>query len=297
MDDDAIRRMSEQMQDQALRGSLPRHVMNVRLGPDALDDRYEKSCRKLLEDARSASDEICGALEERCHELKSLVDAGLSDRIRYLTAIACVATAADLRLRADARLDRLPYLRTAHQVVDEWREGATHDLSNLLGPLEFLPMVDRLRDDIVGFWIWLNLGDGNQHRHLTWVKSSMRFARGYGQEIFRRFGPESGRTEPGTPTVTGESPGLSREQASQIAEGFLEENHLPLATGQVRQVLAWDEIDFRRPNVYGYSEPFWRSHWIVYLEQEGMALRESLIMAIHRDTGEVGYVGGAGDEG
>lgn len=61
--------------------------------------------------------------------------------------------------------------------------------------------------------------------------------------------------------------------------------------------MTWDEIDSVRPNVYGYAETFWRSYWIVYLEQGGLALRESLIMAVHRETGEVGYVGGAGDEG
>lgn len=298
MADDGFRRATEQVQQQALRGSLPRHVIDFDLGPDALDSRYEDSCRRLLEAARSASDEICDTLEHQCHELTSLEDAGYSERIRYLTAVACVATDVDLRLRTDGGLDRLSYLRTVHHLVDDWREGASYDLSNVLGPMEFLPRVGRSRDEVLGFWIWLNLGDGNEHRHLTWVKSTMRFATGYGKEVLRRFGPDSDEDSDGSAhhAPSGRT-AVSRAAARRIAENHLAEHRVPRATGEVREVLAWDEIEFRRPDVYGYTESFWPSHWIAYLEQKGDALRESLIVAVHRETGDIGYVGGANDEG
>lgn len=297
MDDDEFRRVAEHVQQDALRGRVPRYVMDVELGPDAVDPRYEDACWELLDAARFAADEICGTLERQVPHLSALEEAGFSDRIRYLTAVACVATAVDLRLRTDAELDRLPYLRTVHRVVDGWRDGATHDLSNLLGPLEFLPRVGRSRDDILGYWIWLNLGDGNEHRHLTWVKSTMRFGRAYGEEILRRFGPDSGEEEPAAQETRGDAGGVSRERARRIAESYLADNPVPGATGEVRNVLGWDEIDARRPSVYGLEGPFWRSHWLAYLEREGHGFRESLIVAVHRETGEVGYAGGAGDEG
>lgn len=298
MDDDGLRRVAEHVQRDALRGRVPRHVIDVELGPDTVDPRYEDACRQLLDEARSAAGEICGTLEQQIHELSALEEAGVSDRIRYLTAVASVASGVDLRLRTDGDLDRLSYLRTVHRVVDRWREGATHDLSNVLGPLEFLPTVGRSREEILAHWIWLNLGDGNEHRHLTWVKSTMRFARAYGEEVLRRFGPESGEEEPASQEQRGdEVPGVSRARARRIAESYLEENPVPGATGKIRKVLTWDEIDARRPNVYGFGEPYWRSHWVVYLEREAHGLYESLIMAVHRDSGDVGYVGGASDEG
>lgn len=97
--------------------------------------------------------------------------------------------------------------------------------------------------------------------------------------------------------MPGEPPTVSRDRAQQIAASYLTEHPVPRATGEIRSVRTWDEIDFRKPLVYGHDEGFWRSHWIVYLEQEGVGLRESLILAVHRETGDVGYVGGAGDEG
>lgn len=90
---------------------------------------------------------------------------------------------------------------------------------------------------------------------------------------------------------------ISREEARRIAKEYLAEHQVPRATGEVGGVMAWDEIEGRKPLTYTFTEDFWSNHWVVYLRQEGLALRESLIMAIHRETGEVAYVGGAGDEG
>lgn len=88
---------------------------------------------------------------------------------------------------------------------------------------------------------------------------------------------------------------VTRAEARRIAEEYLSEHPLPGATGEVDQVVAREEMSFRRPGVYG--DDFWRSHWLVYLEQKVLALRESLIVAVDRKTGQVGYAGGAKDEG
>lgn len=195
LDSDALGRAFEHTEMQALLGRVPRHVMDPGLGHDVLEERYEDGCRRLVERAWSASREICTAQEEQCPELSAVEEAGYTNRIRYLTGIACVAAGVDRTLASNEGLDVLPYLRTVHQVAEERREGATYDLSNVLGPLRFLPRVGRSRDDVLGMWIWLNLGDTGEDRHLAWVKSSMRFASGYGTKILRRFGTESERDE------------------------------------------------------------------------------------------------------
>lgn len=298
MDDDGVRRIAEHLKLSALLGRTPRHELEIHLGPEVLDPRFENGCRELVARARSASEEICATLERQCHELSALGKTGLSDRVRYLTAVGGVATAVDLELRTNRGLDRLSYLSTVHQVVNEWRQGATYDLSNLLGPLDFLPRVGRSREDVLGLWIWLNLEDGGRDRHLNWVKSSMRFAPSFGREILSRFGPNARHDEQeALPEERHQASELPRDRARTIAESYLAEHRVPEATGRIREVARWDEIDGRRPSVYGYGEDFWRSHWVVFLEQTGSELRESLILAVHRQTGEVGYVGGAGDEG
>lgn len=207
-----------------------------------------------------------------------------------------MATGVDQTLEADEDFDVLPYLRTVHRVAEERHEGATYDFSNVLGPLRFLPRVGRSRDDVLGMWIWLNLGDAGEHRHLTWVKSSMRFASGYGKKILRRFGTESerdaGRT--GGEQTAGQ---VSGERARRIAEEHIEDNNVPGATGKVYAVKGWTEMEGRPPIVYGYDEDFWRSHWVAYLDQAGMGVRASLIIAVHRETGAISYVGRANDEG
>lgn len=281
---------------QALLGRVPRHVMDASLGRDVLDERYEEGCRQLVERAWSASHEICRALEEQCPELSALEEAGYSNRIRYLPAVACVAAGVDRTLETDEDLDVLRYLRNVHRVAQERHEGATYDLSNVLGPLRFLPRVGHSRDDVLGMWIWLNLGDAGDHRHLTWVKSSMRFASGYGSEILRRFGTDPERDEGRTDEdeTAGE---VSRERARRIAEDHVNNNNVPGATGEVYTVKGWTDMDGRPPLVYGYDEDFWRSHWVAYLEQAGMGVRPSLIIAVHRETGTISYVGRANDEG
>lgn len=288
----------EHAREEALRGRTPRHVLDVSLDSDALDARYEGICRELLARARSASGEICARQDRQYPELSAVEEAGLSGRMRYLVTVACVAAAVDTRLGSDAQLDRLAYLKTIHRVLTEWREEATYDLSNVLGPLEFLPVVGRPLHEILGTWIWLNLGDAGEHRHLTWVKSTMRFGGGYGREIRSRFAPEKDADARTTAAAAPErASGISRDQARKVAEEHLADTNVLGATGQVRRVAGWEEGDWRDLNIYGYDDYFWRSHWIVYLEQEGHALRSSLVLAVHRETGAIDYVGRASDEG
>lgn len=295
-EDGDLRPVVNHVKLEALLGRIPRHVMDVSLGSESLDSRYEEDFRVLVDQAQAASDAICTKLETQCWELKALEEAGLKDRVRYLTAIGCIAAAVNGRLEYDQEVEWLPLLRTVHTVVAQWRNEATYDLSNLLGPLELLTRTGRSREKILGSWIWLNLEDQGQSRFLTWVKSSMRFSTGYGRAILQRFGAEWWALELGQePTDAAAS--VSREEARRITRRYLREHRVPSATGEIRAVISVDESSSVRLNVYGYSEDFWRQHWITYVEQEGVALRESVIIAVHQETGDIGYVGGAGDEG
>lgn len=90
---------------------------------------------------------------------------------------------------------------------------------------------------------------------------------------------------------------ISADRAKAIAARYLAENPTQGATGTIQDVRRWSELPWRPPLVYGKDDAFWERQWLVYLEQPGVGLRSSLIIAIDRFTGEVGYVGSANDEG
>jgi hypothetical protein len=89
----------------------------------------------------------------------------------------------------------------------------------------------------------------------------------------------------------------SREDARRIAVEYLAQQRTACGTGAVREVVAWDEITWRRPTPYG--APPLAGSWICYVEESGEPpmLRSSMIVAVCRDTGRVLYAGGAADEG
>lgn len=95
----------------------------------------------------------------------------------------------------------------------------------------------------------------------------------------------------------GDDTELSRDEVRRIAEAYLKETTVPRTTGDVQKVVPWDEIEWRRPALYRTGGDPLSSYWVVYLEQEGIALRSSMIMLIHGETGGIEYVGSANDEG
>lgn len=54
---------------------------------------------------------------------------------------------------------------------------------------------------------------------------------------------------------------VSRQHARAIANQHRAGHSVSDATGQVRSVKLWDEIDGRKPDVCGYGEDFWSDHW------------------------------------
>ena len=91
--------------------------------------------------------------------------------------------------------------------------------------------------------------------------------------------------------------GITREQACEIAAQYLQQKSW--GNFKVNKVLAWDEINFRKPCIY-YVRPFdIEKCWIAYLDGPwtGLALKSSDIAIISRDSGEVVYAGTASDEG
>lgn len=90
---------------------------------------------------------------------------------------------------------------------------------------------------------------------------------------------------------------VTRDDARRIAEEYLAENRVEATTGTIWKVVAWDEIEWRKPAAYARPTSEWENQWIVYLEQEGCAIRSSMIISVDQETGEVTYAGAAHDEG
>lgn len=85
---------------------------------------------------------------------------------------------------------------------------------------------------------------------------------------------------------------VSRQEARAIAEQHL----TPPGTG-IAQVLAFDELQGRRVNLYNVSGESLQDCWIAYVERPLRGLFSSSIIVISRRTGRVIYNGSANDEG
>jgi hypothetical protein len=170
----------------ALTGVVPRHVLDADADPGWIHPDHEPACRRLLASASRAADALCTRLERAHHELSSLEDDGLAGRVRYLCTVACVAGVLWPEPPASDEA-RTPLLRTLHSVVERWRPGATHDLSNAMAALWRQGIDRRTMEDLLGHWIWTHLDDGRAGVHLKWVASTFRFQEAYGREIVERF--------------------------------------------------------------------------------------------------------------
>ncbi len=90
---------------------------------------------------------------------------------------------------------------------------------------------------------------------------------------------------------------ISREEAAEIAERFLEDSGR--RSFSIRNI--WDiwELKLRRPNPHFVTHIRWDHCWIAYLEGplSGIMLKSSDIIVISKETGEILYSGDANDEG
>jgi hypothetical protein len=86
----------------------------------------------------------------------------------------------------------------------------------------------------------------------------------------------------------------TREEALHIATEYLSRRSVG-EYSRVGRVLAWDEIDFRRPSLYLTSPVSLQDVWICYLESDVplMMLRSSEIIVVSSETGQVIYAGSA----
>jgi len=299
LSDEQKREVLQEGQRFRLMGMNPRHVINLPLSQDTSDELYLAWCRPVLHEATGFADTICERLERQCWELESIEDAGLSGRIRYLVSVAAYAAAVLEASNALPLASKALFFRTVHWALEDRRPDATHDLSNVLGPLVMRSgVLRREQSDVLGTWIWLHLGDQDSTRDFLWVKSSLRFMSCYGDAIEEEFLPTARslwKRQPwsASPSIKGE---VSREAAAAIAEQYIEENPSAGFEG-VSHVVAWDEIKCRKPALYGMLDDRLKEMWVAYLVQPGIWIRSSEILLIECSTGRIAYAGSAFDEG
>ena len=86
---------------------------------------------------------------------------------------------------------------------------------------------------------------------------------------------------------------ISEEQAYQIAKDHIEANGLGVG---VRGVSPAAELAGRA--LFAWRVGDCEGHWVAYVDRgRPRAIRDSLVIAIRRSSGEITYVGSAGDEG
>ncbi len=87
---------------------------------------------------------------------------------------------------------------------------------------------------------------------------------------------------------------VSRQDAKKIAQEELSQREM---TYPISHIEHYFEITCPKPNGYIIGSGNIKECWIAYLEMPSFALRSSTIVAISCVTGEVIYIGDAGDEG
>jgi hypothetical protein len=90
---------------------------------------------------------------------------------------------------------------------------------------------------------------------------------------------------------------ITWNQAVRIATEHL--GRVPEFGGaKVREVVAWDEIAWSRPNLYNAPHGI-QDSWVAYLDfpNEPVMIRSSRIIIVSRKTGTVLFAGDANDEG
>ncbi|MCE9640669.1 MAG: hypothetical protein K8S22_11060 [Betaproteobacteria bacterium] len=90
---------------------------------------------------------------------------------------------------------------------------------------------------------------------------------------------------------------VSREAARSIAAARVQ--HEFGLTGKVGKVLSLDELTGRLPFIYNFSDEVLRDFWIAYVKRSDrrMMLESSTVVLVSKVTGDIAYVGTAGDEG
>lgn len=279
---------------EVLLGWVPRHVTDVTPEAIAVEEPVMDTARKLVTEATGWADSIADGLERACHELASVEDSGLSGAFRRLIAVAIVAhwLKEDSDRRGDAGWE---VVVGVHRAVQERWPGATYDLSNCLACLQHLPLTKHDAESALGNWVWLTLPADERSLQLRWAISTRRFEPGLGREILARSRARLKRRSSDL-----ELNEIPAEQAEAIAREYMLAHPELGVSGSVVGAVRWQEIGIGRRLVYAMGDTFWQRQWVVYLSPAGensSVIRSSMIVAVDRFTGEVGYAGSAHDEG
>jgi len=292
MDKDRIFR---NVRTHALRGLIPRHVLDISLDQLPVDPGALAVARARVALAASCGEDMAGRIEGQFHELSSVEDSGKSGSFRRLLGIACIAIDISEQERHSTQDESHHYLVASHRAVEECWVGASHELSNCLACLNHLVITKLERTAALGAWVGLSLAPDREDLHLRWVLSTRRFDTAIGSEILKcaddlRLGS---RRKP----ATAEPDPITPDQAGARVADYIAARQGTGPQPSIRTVVRWEEISWAKPNVYGFDGEFWERQWIVYLDPPGDGLRSSLIAAVDRITGDVGYFGTANDEG
>ena len=90
---------------------------------------------------------------------------------------------------------------------------------------------------------------------------------------------------------------IFRQAAHEIAAARVQ--HEFGLTGTVGKVLSLDEITSRLPFIYNFPAEVLQDFWIAYVKRSDrrMMLESSTVVLVSKLTGDIAYVGTAGDEG
>ncbi|MBU4014258.1 MAG: hypothetical protein KJ550_12470 [Proteobacteria bacterium] len=89
---------------------------------------------------------------------------------------------------------------------------------------------------------------------------------------------------------------ISRSEAFDIANKYVKTCPLEEGAG-IRNIVSIEEIVWRRPCIYNYSDEKMKNYWIAYVNIPKEMISSSTILLISKETGEIIYVGSANDEG
>jgi hypothetical protein len=90
---------------------------------------------------------------------------------------------------------------------------------------------------------------------------------------------------------------ISRERAREIALARLARDSVGDGAMGISEVLSLEEVEARQPLIYGFEPDRLKNYWIVYVETNVLTIKPSVVILVSKSTGEIAFVGSAGDEG
>jgi len=193
-----------------------------------------------------------------------------------VAAVASVTSADDT--------NRLPFVRTLHAVMNEWRSGTTHDLSNACASLQ-LTQERKAPSDALGTWIWLNLNPADPGLHYRWVASSLRFMHGYGDEILHMAELDVANGEimrMGGDVDQDDTAAVTDHLALAVVQAYLDRDPPDVGGMEIRGVYSYEQIPpDQQPLAWGVDI---ENCWIVVVDPPRPGMGSSYYIAVSKQN-------------